>query len=145
MTGLDPAATMRSGQDLRSGQIDVVFTSLPAVAGQIKIGLLQPIAVTSARRSPTFPDVPTVRESRPWDVDVPSWFGLMGPGKMSPEITRQIHGEVAALLRQVKTAERLAAQGAEPHTTGTAEFAALLKDDVEKWDARVRISGARIA
>jgi tripartite-type tricarboxylate transporter receptor subunit TctC len=131
-------------QDLLGGQIDVVFTSLPSVAGQIKTGVLQPIAVTSARRSPTFPDVPTVRESGLSEVDVNPWFGLMGPGKMPPEIAQKINRDVNALLRQSETAERFAAQGAEPHPTGTAEFAALLKHDVEKWGALVRLSGAKL-
>jgi tripartite-type tricarboxylate transporter receptor subunit TctC len=131
-------------QDLLGGQIDVVFTSLPSVAGQIRTGVLQPIAVTSARRSAAFADIPTVAESGLPGFDVNPWFGLMGSRKMPPEIAEKINRDVNALLRQGDTAERFAAQGAEPYATSPAEFAALLRADVEKWGTLVRVSGAKV-
>ncbi len=131
-------------QDLLGGQIDVVFTSLPSVAGQIRTGSLQPVAVTSERRAPAFAAIPTVAESGLPGFDVNPWFGLMGPKNMPREIVEKINRDVNALLRQRETAERFAAQGAEPYATSPAEFAAVLAGDIEKWGAVVRASGAKV-
>ncbi len=131
-------------QDLLGGQIDMVFTSLPSVAGQIRNGTLQPIAVTSPRRAPAFPDIPTVAQSGLPGFDVHPWFGLMGPKKMPRDIVEKINRDVNALLRQPQTAERFAAQGAELYPTSPAEFAAVLAADVDKWSEVVRASGAKV-
>jgi tripartite-type tricarboxylate transporter receptor subunit TctC len=131
-------------QDLLGGQIDVVFTSLPSVAGQIRNGTLQPIAVTSRRRAPSFAAIPTVAESGLPGFDVNPWFGLMASRKLPREIAEKINRDVNTVLRQADTAERFAGQGAEPYATTPAEFAALLAADVEKWGAVVSASGAKV-
>ena len=129
---------------LVGGQIDVVFTSLPSVAGQIRNGTLQPIAVTSRRRAPSFAAIPTVAESGLPGFDVNPWFGLMASRKLPREIAEKINRDVNTVLRQADTAERFAGQGAEPYATTPAEFAALLAADVEKWGAVVSASGAKV-
>ena len=131
-------------QDLIGGQIDVVFTSLPSVAGQIKTATLRPIAVTSAKRAPSFSSIPTVAESGFQRFDVNPWFGLMGHKSMPREIVEKINRDVNEALRSKDVADRFAAQGADPHPTSTAEFAATLASDIEKWGAVVRASGATV-
>lgn len=131
-------------QDLMGGQIDVVFTSLPSVAGQIKTASLRPIAVTSAKRAPSFNSIPTVAESGFKNFDVNPWFGLMGHKNMPRDIVEKINRDVNEALRSKDVAERFAAQGAEPHPTSTTEFAATLASDIEKWGAVVRASGATV-
>ncbi len=131
-------------QDLIGGQIDVVFTSLPSVAGQIKTATLRPIAVTSAKRAPSFSSIPTVAESGFQRFDVNPWFGLMGHKGMPREIVEKINRDVNEALRSKDVADRFAAQGADPHPTSTAEFAATLASDIEKWGAVVRASGATV-
>ena len=131
-------------QDLIGGQIDVVFTSLPSVAGQIKTATLRPIAVTSAKRAPSFSSIPTVVESGFQRFDVNPWFGLMGHKSMPREIVEKINRDVNEALRSKDVADRFAAQGADPHPTSTAEFAATLASDIEKWGAVVRASGATV-
>lgn len=131
-------------QDLLGGQIDVVFTSLPSVAGQIKTAALQPIAVTSARRAPAFASIPTVAESGLPGFDVNPWFGLMGHKNLPRELVARINADVNAVLAQPEMAERFAAQGAEPYATSPAEFARILAADIDKWGAVVRSSGAKV-
>jgi tripartite-type tricarboxylate transporter receptor subunit TctC len=131
-------------QDLLGGQIHVVFTSLPSVAGQIKTGALQPIAVTSAKRAPSFNTIPTVAESGFKSFDVNPWFGLMAAKNTPREVIEKINRDVNELLRSKDVAERFAAQGADPYPTSTAEFATTLASDIEKWGAVVRASGAKV-
>ncbi|WP_144632234.1 Bug family tripartite tricarboxylate transporter substrate binding protein [Bordetella genomosp. 13] len=131
-------------QDLLGGRIDVVFTSLPSVAGQIKSGSLRAIAVTSAQRARSFADIPTIAEAGFKDFDVNPWFGLMAPKKTPPERVARINRDVNEILRDPEVAKSFAAQGAEPYVTTPAEFAQVLKHDVDKWGAVVRASGASV-
>ncbi|ARP96771.1 Bug family tripartite tricarboxylate transporter substrate binding protein [Bordetella genomosp. 13] len=131
-------------QDLLGGRIDVVFTSLPSVAGQIKSGTLRPIAVTSARRARSFADVPTIAEAGFKDFDVNPWFGLMAPKRTPPALVARINRDVNELLRTTEVADSFAAQGAEPYVTTPQQFAEVLKHDVAKWSAVVKASGASV-
>ena len=81
-------------QDLMSGQINLVFTSLPSVAGSIKSGTLRPIAVTSAARSTNFPSIPTIAEAGYKDFDVSPWFGLFAPAKTPVTVVRKINRDI---------------------------------------------------
>jgi tripartite-type tricarboxylate transporter receptor subunit TctC len=131
-------------QDLMGGQIDVVFTSLPSVAGQIKTAALQPIAVTSAKRSPSFASIPTVAEGGVKGFDVSPWFGLMGHRQMPREVVAKINQDVNEALRTKDVADRFAAQGADVFVTTPAEFGAILASDIAKWSEVVRSSGAKV-
>jgi len=131
-------------QDLRGGRIDVVFTSLPSVAGSIKSGALRPIAVTSARRASAFDHIPTIAEAGLQGFDVTPWFGLMAPKGTPAERIARINRDVNAALRDPQLIKRFTAQGAEPYATSPEEFAALLRADVAKWGEVVRASGASV-
>ena len=82
--GAAPAMT-----DLMGGQINVVFTSLPSVAGAIKSGKLQPIAVTSAKRAASFDTIPTIAEAGFKGFDVNPWFGLLAPARTPADVVRE--------------------------------------------------------
>lgn len=131
-------------QDLMGGQIQLVFTSLPSVAGAIKQGTLQPIAVTSAKRAPAFASIPTIAEAGFRDFNVNPWFGLFAPARVPPEVIRKINADVNEILRSKEVAEKFMAQGAEPYVTSPQEFASVLKADIEKWGKVVRASGASV-
>ncbi|WP_417283011.1 Bug family tripartite tricarboxylate transporter substrate binding protein [Comamonas sp.] len=131
-------------QDLLAGQIDVVFTSLPSVAGQLKSGNLRPIAVTSARRAKAFAQIPTVAEAGLPDFDVAPWFGLMAPGRVSREVIMKINTDVNDLLRSREVSASFEAQGAEPFPTSPDEFGQQLRADALRWGKVVRTSGARL-
>jgi tripartite-type tricarboxylate transporter receptor subunit TctC len=131
-------------QDLMGGQISAVFTSMPSVAQFIRAGTLRPLAVTSAKRSESFKDIPTIAESGYPGFDVNPWFGLFVPAGTPPEIVRQLNADINAVLKQKETAEKFAAQGAEVHESTPEQFAATLKSDIVKWEKIVRDSGAKI-
>ena len=131
-------------QDLMGGQIDIVFTSLPSVAGSIKSGTLQAVAVTSGVRSKNFPTIPTIAESGFKDFDVTPWFGLFAPAKTPPNVIRKINQDVAEVLRNPEVIEKFNSQGADPFITQPNEFALIVKKDIQKWGEVVRTSKAQI-
>ena len=137
--GAAPALT-----DLIGGQIDVVFTSLASVAGFIANGTIRPLAVTSARRSPAFRDIPTIAESGIAGFDVNPWFGLFAPAGTPAAVVRQINADVAEALRTPAVAEKVAKAGADAYLISPEEFAALLKADIARWARVVRDSGATV-
>ena len=130
--------------DLMGGQIDLVFTSLPSVAGSIRSGTLQPIAVTSAKRAASFASIPTIAEAGFSDFDVNPWFGLMAPKRTPPELVRKINRDIEEILRSKDLVEAFAAQGAEPYATTPEEFGTVLKADLVKWGQVVKASGASV-
>jgi tripartite-type tricarboxylate transporter receptor subunit TctC len=137
--GAAPALT-----DLVGGQIDVVFTSLPSVGSFIAAGSVRPLAVTSAKRSGAYPDIPTVAESGIPGFDVNPWFGLFAPRGTPLEVVRKINADVAEALRNPDVADKVAKQGADIYLTTPEEFAAVVKADMTKWAKVVRDSGAKV-
>ena len=131
-------------QDLMGGQINMVFTSLPSVAGLLRGGQLRGLAVTSARRSATFPDIPTLAESGLRQFDVAPWFGLFAPGATPPAIIRKINQDVNELLTHKDVIEKFNSQGADPLARSPAEFAGMLRADLATWADVVKTSGAQI-
>jgi tripartite-type tricarboxylate transporter receptor subunit TctC len=131
-------------QDLMAGQIDVVFTSMPSVAGAIKQGTLQPIAVTSGKRAPAFPNIPTVAEAGFRDFDVNPWFGLFAPAKVPFSVIRKINQDVNEVLKAHDVIEKFTGQGAEPLATTPQQFGAMLRADIDRWGKVVKASGAKV-
>ncbi len=131
-------------QDLMSGQINMVFTSLPSVAGSIKSGTLRPIAVTSAQRSSSFPNIPTISEAGFKDFDVSPWFGLFAPAKTPSSIVKKLNHDIEEILKNKEIIEKFNAQGADPFITQPSEFANILRKDIIKWREVVKASGAQI-
>jgi tripartite-type tricarboxylate transporter receptor subunit TctC len=131
-------------QDLMGGQINLVFTSLPSVAGSLRNGSLRGIAVTSSHRSGTFQHIPTLAESGLKNFDVSPWFGLFAPGATPPAVVRKINQDVNELLRHKDVIEKFAAQGADPLARQPEQFAAMLKADLSAWAEVVKTSGAQI-
>ena len=131
-------------QDLMGGRIDVVFTSLPSVAGSIRSKHVKPIAVTSGKRAPGFSDLPTIAESGLPQFDVNPWFGLMAAKGTPAAVIARINADANAVLAQPALAEKLAHQGATPYLSSPAEFQAVLNADLRKWAEVVRASGAQL-
>ena len=131
-------------QDLMGGQIQLVFTSLPSVAGAIRQGTLHPLAVTSARRASSFKDIPTLAESGLRNFDVTPWFGLFAPAKVPPAVVAKINADVNEILRSPDVVEKFAAQGADPYVTDPQTFARVLRADIVKWSQVVKASGAQL-
>lgn len=126
--GSGPAMT-----DLLGGQVPVIFTSIPSSAPQIKTQSVIPLAVTSAKRSPAMPDVPTVAELGYPDFDVRVWYGLLAPAGTPAPIVQQVNTELNKILALPDIQNALAVQGATAMPTTPEQFAALIKQDLAKW------------
>ena len=137
--GAAPAMT-----DLMGGQINIVFTSLPSVAGSLRSGKLRAIAVSSAKRAASFDTIPTIAEAGFKDFDVTPWFGLLAPAKTPANVVAKINADVNGILKTKEVVDSFAAQGAEPYLTTPDEFTKVLRADIQKWSKVVKDSGARI-
>jgi tripartite-type tricarboxylate transporter receptor subunit TctC len=121
-----------SGQaivDLLSGQVELNFESPPNVMTHAKAGKLRLLAITSNKRSPLLPDVPTMAEAGVKNAEMLQWFAVMGPAKMPADITRRLNTELAAILKQPEVVEKIASQGGEIMGGSTEEFARFIASD----------------
>jgi tripartite-type tricarboxylate transporter receptor subunit TctC len=130
--------------DVLAGNVDLMVSSLPSAMGQIKAGKLRPLAVTSAKRSTSAPDIPTVAELGYKGFDVSTWYGLFLPAGTPQDIVSTVYNEVDKLLAQPETVAAIHAQGAEVQRMSSAQFAELVKSDFHKWKSIVQDSGAKI-
>ena len=130
--------------DALAGNVDLVVSSVPSAIGQIKGGKLRALAVTSAKRSTSLPDVPTVAELGYKNFDVSTWYGLFMPAGTPQSIVNTVNTEVNRLLVTADMKAAVQAQGAEPQSMGAEEFATLLQTDYAQWKTIVQNSGAKI-
>ena len=119
--------------DVIAGTVSMMIPTLIAGMPHIKSGQLRAIAVTSAKRSPSLPDLPTVAESGLAGFDAVSWGGIMGPAGMPPEIVARLNTDINRFLKQPDVAEKLKSLGAETVGTTPEQFASYLKAELGKW------------
>jgi tripartite-type tricarboxylate transporter receptor subunit TctC len=129
--------------DLFSGQISLMFDNIVAAMPHIKSGKLKPIAVTSAKRSASLPDVPTVAEAGIRGFEAVSWIGALVPAGTPKDIVDKIHTDLVAVLRMPDLQEKLAASGAVVVGNSQEEFAAWNRNEIAKWAKAVKDSGAK--
>lgn len=136
-----------SGQaivDLLSGQVELNFESPPNVMSHAKAGKLRLLAITSAKRSPLLPDVPTLAEAGVPNAEMLQWFAVLGPAKMPAEITRKLNAEIAAILKMPDVVEKIASQGGEIIGGTPEEFAAFLPADSAGWGRLVKEANVKV-
>ena len=130
--------------DVLAGNVDLMVSSVPSALGQIKSGKLRALAVTSAKRSSSLPEVPTVAESGYPGMDVSTWYGLFAPAGTPKDVVDKLHGAVNKLLAMPDVEKAIHEQGAEPQSMGEKQFADLVRTDYRKWEGIVKASGAKI-
>ncbi|AYM96584.1 tripartite tricarboxylate transporter substrate binding protein [Acidovorax sp. 1608163] len=130
--------------DALAGNVDLLVSSLPSAMGQIKSGKLRPLAVTSAKRSSSLPDVPTVAESGFKDFDVSTWYGVFAPAGTPAAVVTTLNTEINKLLATPDMKAAIQAQGAEAQAMSPTQLSTLLKNDYTKWKGIVEASGAKI-
>ena len=131
--GTGPATTALLG-----GEIDYIFEALGSASAHIRSGKLKPIAVTSARRSPSFPDVPTAIEQGLAGFEVTSWYGLWLPKGTSAEVVRRLHALVNKAFEDAEMRELWFKLGAELGGIPPEQFATFIGREVQKWGKVVR-------
>ncbi|HUP05845.1 MAG TPA: tripartite tricarboxylate transporter substrate-binding protein, partial [Caldimonas sp.] len=129
--------------DLIGGQVQVIFDNLPSSAGHIKSGKLRALAVTSAQREPSLPDVPTVAETVP-GYEATAWFGIGMPKNTPREFIDRINAEVNRALADPKIRARLAELGGRPIPGTPEDFGKTIADETAKWEKVVIQSGAKV-
>jgi tripartite-type tricarboxylate transporter receptor subunit TctC len=128
--------------DLLAGQTQVAFTTITFSIPYIRTGKLRALAVTSARRSATLPELPTIGDFVP-GYEAIGWYGVCAPGKTAGEIVDKLNNEVNAGLADAKLNVRLADVGVEPTPMTSAEFGKLIAEDTEKWGKVIRATGIK--
>jgi tripartite-type tricarboxylate transporter receptor subunit TctC len=149
MTGVNivhvPYKTIAAGViDLIAGQIQVMFTVAPSGLHHINSKRIRALAVSSAKRSPFAPQIPTVAEAGVPGFDIFTWNGILAPAGTPPVIVNKLHSGIVAALKSSDVQERITASGFEPLGTTSEEFATFLKSEVARWTKVVKQSGARI-
>jgi tripartite-type tricarboxylate transporter receptor subunit TctC len=131
--------------DALAGNIDLLVSSVPSAMGQIKAGKLRALAVTSAARSSSLPEVPTVAQAaRLKDFDVSTWYGLFAPAGTPAPVVDKLHAAVNSLLLDVTVRAAIQAQGAEPQAKSAAAFATQLRTEYPQWKGIVEAAGVKL-
>ena len=124
-----------SVQAVMSGQVMMTIVDPPPATGPIKAGTLRPLAVTSAKRHPSFPDLPTLAETLGADMEVPVWTAFFAPAKTPPSIIARLQKEVARVVQTPEVRERFAQMSLDPVGGSSEELGKRVVADIEKWTA----------
>jgi tripartite-type tricarboxylate transporter receptor subunit TctC len=144
MTHVPYKGTALAMPDVISGQVHLMFDSIVSALSHIKGGKVRAMAVTSAKRSPLLPEVPTVMESGLPGYEVNTYFGLFAPANTPRDIVDRIQREVAKAVQSADLKERFASQGAEAVGGTSAALAALVKSEAEKWKRVVETAQVKL-
>jgi tripartite-type tricarboxylate transporter receptor subunit TctC len=130
--------------DLLAGQVDLAFDGMGTSANQIRAGKLRPIAVTTNKRSPVVPDVPTMAEAGVPNFEVTTWYALWGIKGTPREAIDRMYQETAKALVLPDMKEIWASQGADPGGQTPEEFARFIHSEIAKWAKVVKDAGAQV-
>ena len=137
--GSAPAET-----DLMGGQVQLMFDNMPAAWPHVQAGKLRALAVTTAERSKTAPDLPTMEESGFPNFDVSSWFGVIAPKGTPADVVNTLNAAIEKALSKPDVQKRFADLGAVAVKTTPAEFGEFIKSQVDTWAKVVKASGAQV-
>ena len=126
------------------GQVLGVIADLPVLQPHIQSGRLRALALAAPKRSPLFPDVPTMIEQGLPKVEAVNWYGIEVAAKTPPEIIAKINEAFAKTLKDPDMRQKLVGRGADPIPGTPAEFAAFIKAENEKWGPIAKASGAKV-
>jgi tripartite-type tricarboxylate transporter receptor subunit TctC len=130
--------------DLFNGQVQLMFDGLPPALPHIKSGRLRALAVATAKRSQLVPELPTVAESGVPGYEVHAWNGFVAPARTPRPIVDKLNAETVRVLGQREVRERLLGMGAEPAASSPEQFAALMKNEREKWGKFIKQIGLQL-
>jgi tripartite-type tricarboxylate transporter receptor subunit TctC len=126
-----------------TGEVQAGWSGIPNVLAHIRAGKLRVYAISTARRSNTLPEVPTVQELGIANFDIATVIGLQGPAGMPRDVVKRVQGAVAKALREPDVAERMANLAMELRENGTEHYARFAKEDLERYAAAVKTAGVK--
>ena len=135
--GLGPALT-----DLIGGRVQIIVSTMASALPHMKSGKLRPLAVTTAKRSSFFPEVPTMNEAGVKGYEFSTWYGLLAPARTPKAIVDRLNAETRSALGSAPVKQQFTTQGLEVEGSTPQEFAAYLRSEVDKWAKVVKASGA---
>lgn len=133
----------RAVQDLLGGQINSISTTLTTASGQLKGGRARGLALSSEKRLPEYPDIPTFAEQGYPNIVGTVWFSLSGPAGVPAGIVDKLNAEVRQALKAPKVRERLRGDGIEPNDLDARQFSAFVAGELKRWAPIVKASGAK--
>ena len=149
MTGIDVLHVVYKGDSpaitaLLAGQVQVMLPTVIAITAHIKSGRLRALAVASAKRISSMPDLPTMDEAGVPGFEADSWGGVMVPAGTPPAVVQRLHAEIVRILKMPDVAERLHSLGAEIVGGTPEEFTAYLKSEIDKWGKVARSTNSKL-
>jgi len=130
--------------DLIAGRVHLMFESLNSIAPHAKSGTVRPLAVSGARRSPGFPDLPTVAEAGVPGYAAPTWSGVIAPAGVPRPIIERLNAAINRAIASQIFRDRFASIGDEPAGGSPEDFAEVIRSDSAKWGDVIRRAGARL-
>jgi tripartite-type tricarboxylate transporter receptor subunit TctC len=130
--------------DVMAGRNQFIFASMSSSIGLAKAGKLRPLAVTSPKRHPAMPELPTMQEAGVPGFEALAWFGYLAPAATPRAVIKTLHAAVVAALQDAEVRERLAGFGVDAVSSTPEEFAAYIKAELAKWARVVKESGAKV-
>lgn len=129
---------------LLSGEIQITVASVPASLGHVKAGRMKALGLTSLRRSPVLPGVPTIAESAVPGYEAKNWYGMLAPAGVPKPIVEKLNGQINHTLRIPDIAEAIAKQGADVEGGSSEEFGKYLRSEIAKWSKVIQAAGVQV-
>lgn len=136
--GRAPALT-----DVMAGQISMMWGTMPLPLTQVRSGKVKALGVTSAKRSSLLPATPTIAESGVPGYDIATWWGMLALASVPASIVNKLNTEISGIITQADSAQRLAAEGAEPWELTSAAFGKVIVTEIDKWTKVALDAGIR--
>lgn len=136
--GVGPAVV-----DVVAGHVPLMMANVMSALPHIKSGRLRAYGVTSLKRATIAPDIPTIDEAGVPGFEVVQWFGILAPANTPRDIIDKLHAGTVRALQDPATRERFISDGAEPVGNTPEEFAAVIRDDLKKWDKVTKDAGIK--
>ena len=138
MTGIPYKSSAQMTTDAIGGQFELMFHNAPVVLPHIKAGSLRALAITSLKRSPSVPEVPTMVEAGVNNFEISAWFGFMAPGTTPPALVQKISADVARIVATAELQNRILADASEPVGSNPEDYATFIRSEIVKWREVVR-------
>ena len=137
--GGGPAVTANLG-----GEVQLMFVSIPPALQHVKAGKLKALGVTTLRRTPAAPEIPTVAEAGVPGFENVTWYGMFAPAKTPQEVIVKLNAQVVKILTNPEMAQRMASQGAEPRSTTPEELAGFMRVESARWKKVIKAAGIKL-